>query len=178
MSNRIHISVLSAAVTCLVLGGCTLAKLSGRGVVPMLLNNPRAKVEVIKQVQDSKMIVFDYTGAFDASEILSKHLADSQADAIVNVTITIKSTVGDFFLNLITLGLANSKTIEVTGDLVRAPQGLGSILPSGAEIVAEAEYLEDLAPSILQESYRFGYAGVVAKSSNGYALIRYIPIGE
>lgn len=49
--------------------GCTIAKISGRGAQPLLLNNPQKKVEVLQRVNVSKMRVFDYTGAFDVSEV-------------------------------------------------------------------------------------------------------------
>jgi len=152
---------------------CTIAKLSGRGVVPILLNNPRAKVEVIKHIRDSKMVVFDYTGAFDASEILSKHFEETKADAIVNVVFVIKTDAGAFFLNLITLGLANARVMEVEGDLIKAPQGLGLLNIPGSETIASANTLHELLSKLSASVSSTSAPQMIVRTENGFTLLRY-----
>lgn len=120
---------------------CTIAKVTGKGSLPILLNNPNAKVEVIEHFTKSKSINFDFTNSFDVSDLISEAIAGKKADAIINLNITIKGEFNNFLLNLITLGFANSRTLEVSGDLVSAPNGLGSSLLNGSH---EAVNLADL----------------------------------
>jgi len=102
-----------------MLGGCTIAKISGRGAVPMMLNQPNEKVNTAGHYTAQKSISFDYTNAFDVSEIISRDRSLTDAEKIINVSITIKTTPGNFFINLFTLGLANSRTVVVDYDLVK-----------------------------------------------------------
>jgi len=173
MKRQPIVFILIAALFSLALGACTIAKLSGRGVVPILLNNARAKVEVIKHIRDSKMIVFDYTGAFDASEILSKHFEETKADAIVNVTFTIKTDVASFFLNLITLGIANARVMEVEGDLIKAPQGLGFLDIRGSETLASAESIHELMTMVSQSAFLNSAPRMIVRSENGFSFVCY-----
>ena len=66
-----------------------------------------------------KHTAFDYTGAIDVQEIVRTKYGSGVT--LQNVSVKVKMTVGDFFLNMVTLGIANSKHYEVTGDAVRAP---------------------------------------------------------
>lgn len=115
----------------LTLGGCTGAKISGSGSAPIIMNQPRGDVDVIESVTETKRKTFDYTGSLDINEVIGQRLIDSDADAIINTRITIKSTPADFFINLFTLGIANAYTVEITGELVTAPQGLSSLIETG-----------------------------------------------
>ncbi|MCL4512366.1 MAG: hypothetical protein M1470_15100 [Bacteroidetes bacterium] len=160
-------------VLLLAMAGCTMYKISGRGALPIMLNSPPSKVDVIKHITESKMIAFDYTGAFDVSELLSKPLQESQADAIINVTIMAQSDVGTFFVNLFTLGIANAHTMVVEGDLVKAPQGLGYLSIPGSEVVAEATTLKGLQMKLSDERMVPGVATMIARTPSGYALVRY-----
>jgi hypothetical protein len=83
-----------------------------------MLNNPTEQVDVVQRFQESEMRMFDYTRAFDVSEIVGDYLAESDADAVANLTINVKSTVGTFFVNMFTLGLAYAVVFEVEGDLI------------------------------------------------------------
>lgn len=164
--------------TALFLGGCTMAKISGRGALPLLLNQPEAKVEVIQELKRSKHIMFDYTAAFDVSEVLSEILIGSNADAIINITITVKSTPLDWIVNLFTLGLAQSKTFEISGQAIKAPEGLGSLRLPGSEMLAEARELSDLVPALLNKPRDDGSSNVLVRVRNAedqglYSLIRY-----
>jgi len=127
--------------------GCTMAKISGRGSIPLMLNNPSSKLEVISHFKESKMITFDYTGAFDVYEVLAEKIVQSKADAATNITVTIKSDVGTFFVNLLTFGLANARTVQVEGDFVKASKGLGSLIDS-KNILAEAKTKKELKDKI------------------------------
>lgn len=108
----------------LVSNGCVVAKISGKGSVPIILNQPSTQVQVVKQIKVSKMITFDYTSSFDTHEILSEVFTDGSFDAIINIVITIKTDPQTFFVNLFTLGLANARTVEITGEAVKLPKGL------------------------------------------------------
>lgn len=101
------------------IGGCTTAKISGRGTQPILLNQLDRKGEAVGKVNKKEMRTFDYTGAVDVSEVIGGKLSQSEADAMTNTTVSMGSSPGSFFLNLITLGLANAHTVTVNGDLVR-----------------------------------------------------------
>ncbi len=180
MQTSGHALCSALVLTVLAASGCTVAKISGRGVAPILLNNPQTRVQLIKPVQASKHVMFDYTAAFDASEILSSVFAETRADAIINVTFTVTTTPVDFLLNLVTLGLAASKTMEITGDAVRAPRGLGSIDPPGAWILGESKNLDSLLPLIVTtgEGSVLSTAIVRVKAESGdssYQLVRFDP---
>ena len=125
------------------MSGCTIAKISGKGSMPLLLNNPPEKVKVVSHFSESKMITFDYTSSFDVYEIIADRLANSNADMAINLTITIKSDVGTFFVNLFTLGLANARTVQVEGDFVKRVGGMGALL-KGHEVLGVAQSAKEL----------------------------------
>lgn len=111
-----HLRTLAVVFT-VGLSGCTYSRIystSGSTVALTTLQQGAGE-----QFTLSKHMAFDYTGAVDVQELVrSKYGAGGTAQ---NVSIKIQGTVGDFFLNLITLGLANSKHYVVTGDYVRTP---------------------------------------------------------
>ena len=127
----------------IVLSSCTIAKISGKGSMPLLLNNPPEKVKVVSHFSESKMITFDYTSSFDVYEIIADRLANSDADMAINLTITIKSDVGTFFVNLFTLGLANARTVQVEGDFVKRVGGMGALL-NGHDVLGVANNGKEL----------------------------------
>lgn len=166
------------AVLLFLANGCTIAKISGRGAIPLILNNPPKKVEVIENVKISKMRTFDYTGAFDVSEILSEIMVKSSADAVINLTVTVKQGVPDFFVNLITLGLARATTFEVQGQAVKAPDGIGDLIMPGARTVAEAKEFALLVPYLLRETREEGRFAMIIKEADAqggpaYKLLSY-----
>ena len=120
------------------MSGCTIAKISGKGSMPLLLNNPSEKVKVVSHFSESKMITFDYTSSFDVYEILADRLANTDADMAINLTITIKSDVSTFFVNLFTLGIANARTIQVSGDFVKHAGSMGALL-KGHDVLGVAK---------------------------------------
>jgi len=177
MKQQPLVFILIAIMLGLALEACTIAKISGRGAIPILLNNPRGKVEVIKHLRDSKMVVFDYTGTFDASEILNKHFEETKADAIINLTFTIKSDVGSFFVNFFTLGLANARVMEVEGDLIKAPQGLGLLDIPGSETISVAESIQELITKVSDSASLDGAPQMIVRTENGFKLVRYNQAG-
>ena len=116
---RMHASRLRTLVVLFAVGlsGCTYARIystSGSTVALTTLQQGAGE-----QFTISKHVTFDYTSAVDVQELVrSRFGAGGTAQ---NVSIKIQDTVGDFFLNLVTLGFANSKHYVVTGDYVRTP---------------------------------------------------------
>ena len=154
----------SALLLFLVLSfsSCTIAKISGRGSIPLMLNNPPARVDVVSHLVEKKMVTFDYTSSFDVSEIIAEKLASADADAVINLTILIKTDFSTFCVNLITLGLANARIVVIEGDLVKAPNGLGMLLDED-RILTRASSLEELKTNLwFQFSLRVCYLCFVA----------------
>jgi hypothetical protein len=150
VARAIGFAFLIVALVSMI--GCTMAKISGKGEVPMILNQPPAKIETVEKIDHSKHIMFDYTSSFDVSEVLDEVMMDVDADAIINMQIVIKSTFVDFLANLFTLGLASAKTFQVTGTAVRLPEGMSS-LPSGEfETVVESTDANDIMTAAVLES--------------------------
>lgn len=112
-------SVFALALATSTTAGCTYAKISGRGSVPLVLNQLPGQVRVVKHIEASKLTVFDYTGTFDASELLADYIASNNGDAVQNVSMSVGSSVGTFFINLFTLGLANAKEFKIQADIVK-----------------------------------------------------------
>jgi len=127
----------------LSINGCTYAKISGKGAIPLLLNNPAEKISPVSHFKESKMVIFDYTGSFDVYEVIADRLEASDADMATNITISIKSDIGTFFVNLITLGLANARTFDVSGDLVKRDSEIGSLMRNH-EILGVASNVDEL----------------------------------
>ena len=113
------------------------------------------------------MISFDYTSAFDVSDILAEKLQRSDADAITNLVINLKSNFGSFMVNLITLGIANAKVFSVEGDLVKIEGGVSS-LPGGYEVVGHLDNLDQLH----LESATAQHTSLV-RLDKGFALVRH-----
>ena len=157
--------LLAILVLLSLAGGCTVVKISGRGSVPLMLNTPPERVKLIKSFVAQKMITFDYTGAFDVSEVLSEELQQSSdADAITNLTVTIKSTFGSAMVNLVTIGLANAKVLAVQGDLVKIEGGTSSLLDAH-EVVAISDQIDEL-PLEKADSYTS-----LLRLDDGFALV-------
>jgi len=103
----------------LIIESCTIAKISGKGAVPVLLNQPSENMQLVEHITIKKNSNFDYTSSFDVSELLSKKVAEKRPDAVINTTVTIKSSIDNFFINLFTLGFANSRKISIEADLMK-----------------------------------------------------------
>jgi len=119
---------LAAAILMICLASCTMMKVSGRGSLPLVFNNLPAQSELIKHFEESKFVAFDYSGAVDVSEILTEVLANAEgADAITNITLEVKGDAGTFFVNLFTIGIANARRVEITGDLIKLKNGFSDL---------------------------------------------------
>jgi hypothetical protein len=115
--NR-HKTLLLLCIFSLSLTSCTVAKISGRGAVPFLLNQPAEQMELTEHIRVKKNSNFDWTSSFDVSELMAKKVAEKKPDAIINTTITVKTSIDNFFINLFTLGLARSRKIVVEADFM------------------------------------------------------------
>jgi len=102
------------------LTGCTVCKIIARGNQPIILNTVPEKYTVLGHFSKEKSFYFDYTRAPDLSSFIRESTAAyPNADAVVNVFVTVKSTIGDFFMNLFTIGFASAYTINVEGDVIQ-----------------------------------------------------------
>lgn len=150
-----HVVVSVLILISILTSGCTIAKISGRGSIPLLLNQPQEKVKVIKTLEATKSMAFDYTGAFDASEALREFFEETEADAVINVVVVLKTTVKDFFLNMVTLGIANARTFVITGQAVKLTQrGLSLINSPGSELIATGDDPAKLFSILQQQPYQ------------------------
>ena len=114
------LNILCAFVIMLVMSSCTIAKISGSGAKPMLLNNPARQTEVIESFEESKMVVFDYSDSYDISKVTKEVLKKyPNADALTNIKIKLKRSVATGFINLFTIGFANAYVIEIEGDAIK-----------------------------------------------------------
>ena len=171
---RVFVAVSLFCVLSLTMG-CTIAKISGSGEVPLILNQPQAKVTTIEKFEHSKHIAFDYTSAFDVSEVLDEVMINTNADAIINIKITLKETVGDFFLDLITLGLAQSRHFIVSGTAIKAPEGLSFLQDNQVETLADSMQGQDFMTYMFQDAPGKGLAIVRNRNAEdcSFQLVRY-----
>ena len=152
--------------------GCTMAKISGRGPNPLILNNPTQKTQVIDHFTLSKRITFDYTSSFDVSDLVGDEMRlHPGGDAVTNLVITVRSDVGDFFINLFTLGLAASKTFQVEGDLVKIGSGTGQLVREGM-VLGKAAIGEPLTAHLADFGGGPGKSPIVARSADSLVLVR------
>jgi len=99
--------------------GCTIAKISGAGPRPILMNTLPARYVVVEHFSVEQSVSFDYTNSMETDTMLAQVLARTQADAIINMRISIKTTFGNFCLTGVTCGLANARTWVVEGDAIK-----------------------------------------------------------
>lgn len=111
--------IYSISIIALTISSCTLAKISGRGAVPITLNQLDRPVDVIEHVSVKKAIYFDWTSSFDISDLMADLIAEKKPDAIINVSLRVKRSFGNFLVNTITGGLAAGKTMIVEADFVK-----------------------------------------------------------
>ncbi|MFM2224577.1 MAG: hypothetical protein RJA07_779 [Bacteroidota bacterium] len=121
MKSNKKFLLLSAIIVCLFFQSCTIAKISGKGAVPILLNQPSDRMELIEHIVVTKNINFDYTSSFDVSQLLANMISEKKItpDAVINTTITIKSSLDNSCINIFTLGFAQSRKFVVEADLMR-----------------------------------------------------------
>ena len=119
MTTKNSILILVVFAYGLFMQSCTIAKISGKGAVPVLLNQPSEQMQLVEHITIKKNSNFDWTSSFDVSEVISKKVAEKQPDAVINTTVTIKMGIDNYFINLFTLGLAKSRKIVVDADLMK-----------------------------------------------------------
>lgn len=112
------VMLLTSAI--IMMQSCTIAKISGKGAVPVLLNQPSEQMQIVEHIKIKKNSNFDFSSSFDVSTILADEIAAKNPDAVINTTITIKTGVDNYFLNLITLGLAQSRKIVIEADMMKS----------------------------------------------------------
>ena len=171
MKRAVHLLLATAVVAALVVSGCTVAKISGKGVTPVMVNNPNQKVDLIKHFNVSKGITFDWTSSFDASEIVADVIQETGADAIVNVSFKVQQTPGDFFINLFTLGIANAMHLIVEGDAVKTPNGLSAADFGNGSVVASSDKVGDLINPMLLGTSDGGSKYAIVCADGGYQLV-------
>ena len=113
--NTIFIfSLLIAALA----SSCTMARIystSGNTVALTTIKPGRAESFTITERR-----IFDYTNALDVQELLRKKFGSGVM--VQNVTVKVQQDPADFLLNLVTIGIAQSRTFEISGDLIRNPE--------------------------------------------------------
>jgi hypothetical protein len=119
MTTKKSILILAVFACGLFMQSCTIAKISGKGAVPVLLNQPSEKMQLVEHITIKKNRNFDWTSSFDVSELIAKKVAEKQPDAVINTTVTIKISIDNYFINLFTLGLAQSRKVVVDADLMK-----------------------------------------------------------
>jgi hypothetical protein len=108
-------SLLMIATVAMVSSGCTLARIySTSGNSVSMTDASKVGGESFKL---EHRLVFDYTGAVDVQEVLrSRYGSGHQFE---NLSVKIKQEPIDIIVNIFTLGLAQSKTFEISGDKVK-----------------------------------------------------------
>jgi hypothetical protein len=119
MTKKNSILIITVLACGLFMQSCTIAKISGKGAVPVLLNQPSQQMQLVEHITVKKNSNFDWTSSFDVSEVIAKKVAEKQPDAVINTSVTIKTSIDNYFINLFTLGLAQSRKIVVDADLMK-----------------------------------------------------------
>ena len=73
----------------------------------------------LKTFKEKKKRVFDWTRSYELTELTGKVAKETNADALTNVDFKIKHGFSDYLNNVFTVGLAQSTTLEITGDAVK-----------------------------------------------------------
>lgn len=113
----IVLSILFLLFCC----SCTTIKLIGTGRHPIILNNPPSDdYKLLGHFKEDRNYFFDYTGTPELTGMITDAAtAYTDVDAFINVTFRVRSTVGTFFANLFTLGIANAYNLQVEGDAIK-----------------------------------------------------------
>jgi hypothetical protein len=119
MTKKNSIVIITVLACGLFMQSCTIAKISGKGAVPVLLNQPSQQMQLVEHITIKKNSNFDWTSSFDVSEVIARKVAAKQPDAVINTTITIKTSIDNYLINLFTFGLAQSRKIVIDADLMK-----------------------------------------------------------
>jgi len=112
--------ILLLTIALLVmLNSCAVAKISGRGAVPIMLNQSSEKMELVEHISVEKNSNFDYTNTYDVSDVIAESVAAKKPDAVINTNVVLRQGVDNYFMNLFTLGFARSIKVCVEADLMK-----------------------------------------------------------
>lgn len=107
-------SLFAGLLALTALNGCTIARIYSTSGNEVALTDSTQSGEAFKI---EHRITFDYTGAVDVQEVLRERYGSGHK--FENVSVKLKVKPEDFLINLITIGIAQSKTFEISGDKVR-----------------------------------------------------------
>lgn len=111
--NKKHL--LAGLFALSALNGCTIARIYSTSGNEVSFTDSNSKSGDPFKIEHR--ITFDYTSAIDVQEILREKYGSGQK--FENVSVKLKVKPEDFLFNFFTLGIANSKTFEISGDKVR-----------------------------------------------------------
>jgi hypothetical protein len=95
--------------------GCTTARIyatSGNDISMTKVSSSGGEAFKIEH-----RLIFDYTSAIDVQELLRERYGSGHQ--FENVTVKLKVEVPDFLLNLVTFGIAASRSFEISGDKIK-----------------------------------------------------------
>lgn len=106
---------LLVILACLIATtGCTVARIYSTSGNSVAMTDTAGSGE---SFTIEHRLVFDYTSAVDVQELLRARYGTGHQ--FENISVKIRQDPIDVIVNIFTLGLAQSKTFEVTGDKVR-----------------------------------------------------------
>jgi hypothetical protein len=108
-------SLLVGFLALTTLNACTIARIYSTSGNEVTLTDSNASAGEPFKIEHR--ISFDYTSAIDVQEVLRERFGSGQR--FENVSVKLKVKPEDFFINLLTLGIAQSKTFEISGDKSR-----------------------------------------------------------
>lgn len=114
------LSLFLIGITVVTVAGCATFKIEAHGNKPMLLNTPAKEYTVLNHFILGKVSAFDYSGTPDISAVIYRALDKyPEADAVINLFVTIKRGPLEAIGNILTLWLAEIYTIKVEGDIIK-----------------------------------------------------------
>lgn len=103
-----------------LLSGCSTVKIEVRGNKPVIFNTPTKEYTVLNHFILGKVSAFDYSGTPDISAVIYRALHSyPEADAVINLFITIKKGPLETLGNLLTLYFADIYTMKIEGDIIK-----------------------------------------------------------
>ena len=107
----------SSLLIAALVSGCTMARIystSGNTVALTTVKPGRAESFTI-----TERMMFDYTNSLDVQELIRRKFGSGVL--VQNVTVKLQQDPVDFVLNVVTIGIAQSRTFEISGDIIRNP---------------------------------------------------------
>lgn len=107
-------TILVPAALGLLLSGCTMARIYATSGNTVAMTELKASAGEAFRIEERR--TFDFTSAVDVQELLRERFGSGRQ--FQNVSVKVKTDAADFLLNFVTLGLAQSKTFEISGDKI------------------------------------------------------------